>query len=86
MCEIKMPAVCDSLASEALKTEMSDVCGIGVIEVDASDVEKIGQACFQVLVAAARTSGGIAIKNPSENFTSAVALTGLAGVLSLEAA
>ena len=81
---IKLPAVCDTLASDTLKTEMSDVCGVATVEIDAAEVEKIGQACLQLLVAASRSSGGIAIKNPSEAFAASADLAGLASVLALE--
>lgn len=86
MIGIKLPAVCDSLASEVLKAELIELCGVSAVEVDASEVSKMGQACLQVLVSAARTSGGISLRNPSDEFGAAVALTGLTGVLGLEAA
>jgi anti-anti-sigma regulatory factor len=47
------------------------------LAVDASKVERIGQAMLQVLVSAARSEGGIAVQHPSPAVTAALALTGL---------
>lgn len=84
MSTVKLPTACDSQASDALLAELIEASGQMAIVIDASQVEKVGQACFQILVSATRTAGGISIHNPSEAFTSAVKLAGLGPALAME--
>jgi len=74
---IALPPVCDRSAAAAMYPEMAEALGATPLAVDASRVEKIGQAMLQLLVSAARTEGGIAIHQPSVAFTAALGLTGL---------
>ena len=74
---IALPPVCDRSAAAALYPEMAESLGATPLTVDASRVEKIGQAMLQLLVSAARTEGGIAVHQPSPAFTAALGLTGL---------
>lgn len=74
---ISLPPICDRSAAAALYPELAEALGPVPLAVDASRVERIGQAMLQVLVSAARSEGGIAVQNPSPAFTAALALTGL---------
>jgi anti-anti-sigma regulatory factor len=74
---ITLPAVCDRSAASALYPELAEAIGAIPLAVDASRVEKIGQAMLQMLVSAARSEGGIAIRQPSPAFTAALLLSGL---------
>lgn len=78
---ITLPPVCDRGAAAALYPEFAELLGAVPLAVDASRVEKIGQAMLQLLVSAARSEGGIAIHQPSGAFAAALALTGLDDVL-----
>jgi anti-anti-sigma regulatory factor len=78
---ISLPPICDRAAAAALYPEMSEALGAAAIAVDAARVERIGQAMLQVLVAAARSEGGIAVHQPSAAFTAALQLTGLERVV-----
>lgn len=50
---IALPAVLDTPAAGALRQTLRDAIGSGQpIQLDASGVERIGQACLQVLAAA----------------------------------
>lgn len=51
---LKLPAVLDLNAAEPLKAELLARRGQGVI-IDASDVERLGGLCLQVLLSAKRT-------------------------------
>lgn len=74
---ITLPACCDRAAAMALYPDICDALGPTALSVQASAVEKIGQAMLQLLLAAARSDGGIDISEPSTAFTDAVRLTGL---------
>ena len=74
---IALPPVCDRSAAAARYPELAESLGVPPLGVDASRVEKIGQAMLQLLVSAGRTEGGIAIHQPSPAFTAALELTGL---------
>lgn len=74
---ITLPPICDRAAAAAVYPELSEALGGVAVEIDASRVDRIGQAMLQVLVAAARSEGGIAIHQPSTAFISALRLTGL---------
>lgn len=74
---ITLPPICDRSAAAALYPELSEVLGPVPLAIDASRVERIGQAMLQLLVSAARSEGGIAVQHPSPAFAAALALTGL---------
>ena len=74
---ISLPAICDRSAASALYPEFAESLGPAPLGVDASRVERIGQAMLQLLVSAARSEGGIAIHQPSNAFTAALVLTRL---------
>ena len=74
---ITLPPVCDRTAAAALYPEFTESLGPAPLAIDASRVERIGQAMLQLLVSAARSEGGILVQNPSHAFTAALTLTGL---------
>lgn len=74
---ITLPPICDRGAAAALTPELAEALGPAPLAVDASRVERIGQAMLQLLVSASRTEGGIAIHQPSPAFAAALALTRL---------
>ena len=78
---ITLPPISDRAAAAALYPELSEALGAAATVIDASLVERIGQAMLQVLVAAARSEGGIAIHQPSAAFAAALQLTGLERVV-----
>ena len=83
---LTLPANCDRAATKALYTDICEALGPAPLTVDASAVEKIGQAMLQVLIAAARSDGGIVISAPSGPFCDAVRLAGLEQLVAAEAA
>ena len=83
---IILPPLCDRAAAAALYPELAEALGAAVLPIDASRVERIGQAMLQVLVSAARSESGIAIHSPSPAFTAALRLTGLDRVVLEEVA
>ncbi len=78
---ITLPSLCDRAATSALYPEMHEAMGAVPLVVDASRVERIGQAMLQLLASAARSEGGINVTEPSEAFLSALRLTGLEQVV-----
>ncbi|UYV14372.1 STAS domain-containing protein [Porphyrobacter sp. ULC335] len=78
---ITLPPVCDRGAAAALYPEFAESLGPAPLVVDAARVERIGQAMLQLLVSAARSEGGIAIREPSAAFTAALHLTRLEHVV-----
>lgn len=74
---ITLPPICDRSAATALYPEFAESLGPVPLAIDASRVERIGQAMLQVLVSAARSEGGIVVQAPSPAFSAALALTGL---------
>lgn len=86
MTTLALPRNCDRAAARALLPDIQDAIGPQPLVIDASAVERIGQAMLQVLVAAARSDSGITLAAPSSAFAEAAALTGLAEVLGCEAA
>lgn len=78
---ITLPAICDRSAAAALYPEIAESLGAAPLPVDAARVERIGQAMLQLLVSAARSEGGIAIRHPSDAFTAALRLAGLDHIL-----
>ena len=81
MTTLVLPRTCDRAAARALLPDMRDAIGPQPVVVDASAVERIGQAMLQVLVAAARSESGITLTAPSRAVLEAAALTGLSGAL-----
>lgn len=78
---ITLPPICDRSAAAALYPEIAESLGTAALAIDASRVERIGQAMLQLLVSAARSEGGIAIHQPSSAFTASLQLTRLDHVL-----
>ena len=74
---IALPPICDRSAASALYPEIAEALGPAPLMLDASKVERIGQAMLQLLVSASRTEGGITIHQPSAAFTAALGLTRL---------
>ena len=74
---IALPASCDRAATKALYTEICEALGPAPLTIDASAVERVGQAMLQVLIAAGRSDGGIVIDQPSAAFCEAVKMVGL---------
>lgn len=72
-----LPPNCDRAAARALHPELRDAIGFAKLSVDASGVERIGQAMLQLLVSAAASESGIIIHAPSEPFINALRLAGL---------
>ncbi len=60
---------------------MSEAIGPAALAIDASKVERIGQAMLQLLVSAAHTEGGITLIAPSEPVRESLQLTGLETLL-----
>ncbi|MGY6637455.1 MAG: hypothetical protein ABS49_07100 [Erythrobacter sp. SCN 62-14] len=84
MTTLALPPNCDRAAARALLPDIRDALGPHSLTIDASAVERIGQAMLQVLVAAARSESGITIARPSAAFTEMLRLTGLDSVLASE--
>lgn len=74
---IALPPICDRSAASALYPEIAEALGPAPLVLDASKVERIGQAMLQLFVSAARTEGGIAIHHASPTVTTALRLTRL---------
>ena len=83
---IILPANCDRAASKAFYTEICDALGPAPLTIDASAVERIGQAMLQILIAASRSDGGIVISAPSAAYCDAVEMAGLDDLLAGDAA
>ncbi|UAB79555.1 STAS domain-containing protein [Erythrobacter sp. SCSIO 43205] len=78
---VTLPAICDRAAARALYPELCDSIGPERLSVNASAVERTGQAMLQVLASAATTESGISIEEPSEPFVKAIKLAGLETIL-----
>jgi anti-anti-sigma regulatory factor len=74
---LTLPAICDRASTIALYPDLCEALGAMPLAIDASRVERIGQAMLQVLASAARSEGGITVQSPSEPFLAALRLTGL---------
>jgi anti-anti-sigma regulatory factor len=81
---ISLPRNSDRAAARALLPDIRDAIGPQPLVIDASAVERIGQAMLQVLIAAARSDSGITLAAPSSAFAEAAALSGLASALGCE--
>lgn len=80
MTVITLPARCDRAAAELLWPEMVAATGNGVLRIDGTSVEHVGQAVLQLLVSARRSGGG-AIIEASQALEEAASLTGLGNEL-----
>lgn len=78
---IELPPHCDRAAAAALYPELVEAVSGTPTPIDASKVERLGQAMMQLLVSAAATGGGIALQNPSAQFRDARQMAGLDAVL-----
>ena len=81
MSAVILPSVCDRAAAETVYAELADALSSQPIEVDASQVTKIGQAALQVLVSAAKSEGGIKLNAPSKVLSATIEQFGLAPTL-----
>jgi two-component system chemotaxis response regulator CheY len=76
--QLKLPAVLDlNAAEEFLATLRQHLQGEGSLRLDASAVETLTLPCIQILVAAMRDHGQIAIDRPSNEFSNAFRDLGL---------
>jgi len=85
---LRLPAHCTTVAAEELRVQLVLAADLhGAIEVDASEVESIGQATLQLLVAARMEMDGggqrFAILDPSSAFADRVSRCRLAELLGL---
>jgi len=85
---LRLPAHCTTVAAEELRVQLVLAADLdGAIEVDASEVESIGQATLQLLVAARVEMDGagqrFAILDPSPAFADRVSRCRLADLLGL---
>lgn len=83
---LTLPTLCDRAAARALHPDIRDAVGNDPLVIDASEVERIGQAMLQLLVAAAKTEAGITIQSPSAAVIEAMRVAGLETVLGEEIA
>lgn len=85
---IRLPAHCSTVAADDLRVRLVLAHDLSdTIAIDASEVETIGQAVLQLLIAARaeaeQDGGAISIDNPSPAFAGRVAKCGLAGAIGL---
>lgn len=80
MSTIKLPQRCDRAAVQAILPDFVAAMSGGRIDIDASEVEQVGQAALQLLVSARRTAPGAVIK-ASPPVREAAQLCGLVDVL-----
>ena len=78
---LTLPTICDRAAARALHPDIRDAVGNEPLAIDASEVERIGQAMLQLLVSAANTDAGITIESPSTAVIEAMRTAGLETVL-----
>lgn len=84
MTPLELPPVGDRSATRALFLDIREAVGPQPLAIDASKVERIGQAMLQLLVSASQSEAGIAITSPSDAFREAVRLAGLEQAFSSE--
>lgn len=77
MTNITLPPICDRAAARAVHQDLLSAIGDAKVTIDASAVERIGQAMMQVLVSATKTASGAEIETPSDAFLTAISLAGL---------
>ena len=80
MTTIKLPPRCDRAAIQAILPDFVAAQSAGQFAIDASDVEQVGQAALQLLVAARKAGPGAPIK-ASAALRDAAQITGLSAVL-----
>ncbi len=86
---VRLPAHCTTVTAEDIRVRLVLAADFdGAIEVDAGEVESIGQATLQLLIAAraeaVATGRGFAIVDPSAAFVERVTLCRLAEAIGLE--
>jgi len=79
-----LPKICDRAAARSLHPDLRDAVGPEKLCIDASEVERVGQAMLQVLLSAAKSESGIVLTTPSEPFMAALRLTGLETALGVD--
>ena len=77
MPEVSLPSVCDRAAAETVHAELSDALSSQPIDVDGSDVTKVGLLVLQLLVSATKSEGGIRLVEPSKQLSETITLFGL---------
>lgn len=81
MTTVTLPSVCDRASARALLPELRDAIGSDPLVVDASKVERVGQAMLQLLLSAARSEAGITLREPSDALRTALQMAGLTSEL-----
>ncbi len=82
MTAFPLPAILDTAAAPALRDALAERLAAGEpLSLDGSAVERIGQACLQVLIAAQATGAGFAITDASPALSDMTALAGLSPLL-----
>ncbi|MEM7779735.1 MAG: STAS domain-containing protein [Pseudomonadota bacterium] len=81
---LSLPSVCDRAAAREILPELRDAIASSPLAIDASKVEKVGQAMLQVLLSASGTEGGITLHSPSNALIEALRLTDLQDSLAAE--
>ncbi len=82
---VKLPAYCNTAAAADLHPVLVEACsGDTPVAIDASEVESLGQAVIQLLVAAAADADShrgppVAVIHPSAAFAQRIAACGLDG-------
>jgi len=74
---IVLPANATLAAAEALLPDMQAAAAEGQVVVDASEVAALGQAMVQLLLAAARSAGGLTIAACSDAYRERIEQLGL---------
>lgn len=74
---VTLPAICDRAAARSIHPDVVEAISGTPVTIDASAVERIGQAMLQLLVSASGTGSGISLTCPSEPFVNAIRLAGL---------
>lgn len=77
MTTVVLPAICDRAAARSVHLELVEAVGDTPVKVDASAVDRVGQAMLQLLVSASGTESGISLTSPSQLFVNAICLAGL---------
>lgn len=85
---VRLPAHCSTVAADELRIQLVIAADhAATIAIDASEVETIGQAVLQLLIAAraeaGRNGGVLALERPSAAFAERVTRCGLAGAIGL---
>lgn len=81
MTTVTLPPICDRAAARALYPELRDAVGSRRLTIEGGEVERVGQAMLQLLVSAAASEAGIALRQPSEKLEAALSMAGLDSVL-----